>query len=129
MRLSAEGGDRKPATRWFSTLQDISEQKQAELRIRSQNRVLSVLSSINALIVRAGDIDELLEESCRIAVDAGHFSIAWIGLIDEATNALRFAAGYGAPADFYDSLRTSLPEVALNGESFLSVAFRQHKTM
>jgi PAS domain S-box-containing protein len=127
--LPEEASDSRRPMRWFSILQDVSDQKQAELRIRSQNRMLSILSSINALIVRAIDIDELLQESCRIAVEAGQFSIAWIGLIDEETRSLRFAAGYGAQPEFYDSLRTSLPEVDLDGDSFLAVAIRKHRTM
>src|SRR6267142_4241942 len=39
-------------TRWFSTLQDVTDQKQAENKIRRLNRVYAVLSGINALIVR-----------------------------------------------------------------------------
>jgi len=47
--------------------EDITEQKQAEIRIRGLNRVYAVLSGINTLIVRVRDRQELFEEACRIA--------------------------------------------------------------
>src|SRR5258706_290097 len=65
--------------RWFSTIQEVTEQKQAEERIRRLNRVFAVLSGINTLIVRVRDRQELFDEACRIAVEDGNFGIAWIG--------------------------------------------------
>ncbi|HKU46768.1 MAG TPA: response regulator, partial [Burkholderiales bacterium] len=40
-------------------------------RIERLNRTLEVLSAVNALIVRAGDRQALLEEACRIAIEKG----------------------------------------------------------
>jgi hypothetical protein len=51
-------------------------------RIERLNRTLEVLSAVNALIVRAGDRQALLDEACRIAVEKGGFRLAAIGLID-----------------------------------------------
>src|SRR6266852_5832075 len=76
-QADAEGG-----ARWFSTLQDVTEQKQTENKIRRLNRVHAMLSRINALIVRVRDRDELFREACRIAVEAGKFRLAWIGVVD-----------------------------------------------
>jgi diguanylate cyclase (GGDEF)-like protein/PAS domain S-box-containing protein len=64
---------------------DITLRKEAERKIRRLNHVYAVLSDINSLIVRVRDIDELLKEACRIAVEAGAFRMAWIGLIDPQT--------------------------------------------
>jgi diguanylate cyclase (GGDEF)-like protein/PAS domain S-box-containing protein len=71
--------------RWFNTIQDVTEQKQAEERIRRLNRVYAVLSGINALIVRVRDRQELFDEACRIAVEVGNFGMAWIGDFDRTT--------------------------------------------
>ena len=65
--------------------EDITEQKQAEIRIRGLNRVYAVLSGINTLIVRVRDRQELFEEACRIAVEDGKFGMAWIGEFDRTT--------------------------------------------
>jgi len=71
--------------RWFNTIQDVTEQKQAEEKIRRLNRVFAVLSGINTLIVRVRDRQELFDESCRIAVEDGNFGMAWIGELDRTT--------------------------------------------
>jgi diguanylate cyclase len=54
--------------------------KLAEQRNQRLQRVSTVLSDINALIVRANERDELFREACRIAVETGHFKKAWIGV-------------------------------------------------
>jgi diguanylate cyclase (GGDEF)-like protein/PAS domain S-box-containing protein len=77
------GADGVP--RWFCTLQDVTERKRAERRIQRLNRVYAVLSDINSLIIRSRDRDELYRESCRIAVTAGGFRLAWMGVVDRAT--------------------------------------------
>lgn len=62
--------------------EDITERKAAEDQIAFLNRVHAVLSGINTLIVRVTDRDELFTEACRIAVEAGGFRMAWIGIVD-----------------------------------------------
>jgi diguanylate cyclase (GGDEF)-like protein/PAS domain S-box-containing protein len=88
--------------RWFSTLQDVTDQKNAEGKIRRLNRVYAMLSGINTLIVRVRNRDELLNEACRIAVNNGHFGMVWVGMIEQNDHELRTAALYGFPADFED---------------------------
>jgi diguanylate cyclase (GGDEF)-like protein len=99
--------------------------EQAAARILRLNRVLSVLSSINGLIVRTIDLDELLREACRIAVEAGQFPKAWIGLVDAETKQLRFAAGHGATEAFYQALRLRLSEDTVDPRNFAATALRE----
>jgi diguanylate cyclase (GGDEF)-like protein/PAS domain S-box-containing protein len=68
--------------RWFNTLQDITDHKQSEDRIRRLNRLYAVLSGINTLIVRVRERGELFRDVCRIAVELGAFQLAWIELSD-----------------------------------------------
>ena len=58
---------------------DITDRKEAEARIQHLNRVYAVLSGINSLIVRVQDRRQLLQESCRLAVEQGRFRFAWCG--------------------------------------------------
>jgi diguanylate cyclase (GGDEF)-like protein/PAS domain S-box-containing protein len=81
--------------RWFNTLQDVTESKAAEERIRRLNRVYAVLSGINGAIVRIREQRELFDEACRVAVEAGRFVMAWIGLVDHETALVRPVAAYG----------------------------------
>jgi diguanylate cyclase (GGDEF)-like protein/PAS domain S-box-containing protein len=69
---------------------DISEQVQADRRIRYLNRVYAMTSSVNALIVHAERRAELFEQACRIAVDVGGFQLAMLGVL--APGGLDFVA-------------------------------------
>jgi len=120
--LPAEPGDEEGGRRWFNTLQNVSEQKLAEFKIRSLNRMHAVLSGINTLIVRAQDRDELFREACRIAVDVGTFPKAWIALVAEDGKSLRLAAGHGAGDAFLEDLRTRLTASTVGGHSVVARA-------
>jgi diguanylate cyclase (GGDEF)-like protein/PAS domain S-box-containing protein len=84
---------------------DITVRKEAEERIKRLNRMYSVLSGINSLIVRALDSDELLKEACRIVVEAGAFRLAWIGLIDARTLEGEVTAWCGGDARYVSGIR------------------------
>ncbi|MEI7483412.1 MAG: PAS domain S-box protein [Ignavibacteriota bacterium] len=62
---------------------DITERKKAEQEIENLNRVYSVISHINEMIVRTESKDELFRKACEIAVEQGKFRMSWIGLVDE----------------------------------------------
>jgi diguanylate cyclase (GGDEF)-like protein/PAS domain S-box-containing protein len=84
---------------------DISERKKAESRILYLNRVLSVLSGINTLIVRVRDPDELFKEACRIAVEEGGFAIAWLGIVDYSAMKVDLAASAGLNEELQTRIR------------------------
>lgn len=85
--------------------EDITERKAAEDQIAYLNRVHAVLSGINTLIVRVTDRDELFTESCRIAVEAGGFRMAWIGIVDPRTTQIVPIASAGADEEFMSALK------------------------
>jgi diguanylate cyclase (GGDEF)-like protein len=64
-------------------------------RVQRLNRTLSMLSAVNALIVRASDRQALLDEACRIAIDKGGFRLAAVGLLDHRLQAMQPAAAAG----------------------------------
>lgn len=75
--------------------EDMTERRLAEHKVARLNRVTTVLSAINALLVRATDRDELFREACRIAVEAGGFRMALIGVVDPGTGGLVSVASAG----------------------------------
>jgi diguanylate cyclase (GGDEF)-like protein/PAS domain S-box-containing protein len=87
-------------------VRDVTERKAAEFRIAYLNRVYAVLSGINTLIVRVLDRDELFREACRIAVEAGGFRMAWIGVVDPGTGKVALASSAGT----VDALLAGLKE-------------------
>ena len=94
--------------RWFNTLQDVTDQKQADERIRRLNRVYAVLSGINTLIVRVRDRDELFREACRIAVQSGQFPLAFVAVVDPRDQLLKAVAWAGDERGFVHLTRPTV---------------------
>jgi diguanylate cyclase (GGDEF)-like protein/PAS domain S-box-containing protein len=111
--------------------EDITEQKQAETRIKHLNRVYAVLSGINTLIVRVRDRDELFAGACRIAVEHGQFKMAWIGVVDRSTMKIAPIASAGADPEFLTLIRDrfSLLEDAPLGNTMSARAIKEKKAV
>ena len=117
-------------SRWFNTIQDVSEQKQAEERIKRLNRVYAVLSGINGAIVRIRDRRELFAEACRIAVEGGGFRMAWVGVADRAAGLVRPVAWAGEGArGFLDAAPLAIMETGPGGQGLAGRAVRERKPM
>jgi len=95
-------------------IQDISSRKQDESRIRKLSQIYATLSRTNETIVRATDIDQLYTRLIDAATSQGQFALAWIGLVDSATQWLE---PYPAASD-----ATGLEEFRMN----LAAAESQH---
>ena len=91
---------------------DITEKTRAEERILRLNRVYAVLSSINTLIVRVRDRDELFREACRIAVDAGEFVTADVVLFDADSKQAMLAASSSTDARYLEQQRAYMATVS-----------------
>jgi diguanylate cyclase (GGDEF)-like protein/PAS domain S-box-containing protein len=110
--------------RWtiVTLVRDITERKKSEERIRRLNRVYAVLSGINTLIVRVRDREELFKESCRVAVEAGGFSKAWIGIIDSSSGPFRIVAAHGGDPIFFQDLEKQLVRKITAGKGLVAQA-------
>jgi diguanylate cyclase (GGDEF)-like protein/PAS domain S-box-containing protein len=84
---------------------DITERTKQEDRIERLSRITAVLSGINSAIVRIRDRSELFEEACRIAVDHGRFSLAWVGILDRATMRIEPVVSRGIEQGLLQRLR------------------------
>ncbi len=106
------------------TNQDITEQKQAELRIRQFNRLYAVLSDVNKAIVREKDPQRMLSDACQIAVEKGGFRMAWVGMHDTAAQKVQPVASAGVVDGFLDLTNVDLRDKARcsgpSGRCFLS---------
>jgi len=118
--------DQGRPVRAIGTCRDISEQKQAEARIQHLNRVYDVLSEIDHVIVREKDPGSLLAAACRIAVEKGHFQMAWIAM-PGADGQLAIAAHAGATRDTLDVVAAVLRDDSGENFSFARLAFATGK--
>ena len=121
------GGPAEIATvaREFNRMLDTREA--ADARIRNLNRVYAVLSDINALIVRVRERQELFREACRIAVEAGQFRMAWIGVVDRDAGAVKPLAWDGDVRDFFDVAPLELTQPRPGGHGLTGKAVREKK--
>jgi diguanylate cyclase (GGDEF)-like protein/PAS domain S-box-containing protein len=88
--------------------EDITDRTRAETSVKHLNRVYSVLSGINTLIVRVGSREELFREACRIAVEAGGFRMSMICVVDPATQVMEPVASAGKDASLVEAVRVLL---------------------
>jgi PAS domain S-box-containing protein len=61
------------------TSQDITERKIADEALQRKTRALLLLSNCDQALVKINDEKDLLQEICRICVEAGNYPMAWIG--------------------------------------------------
>jgi diguanylate cyclase (GGDEF)-like protein/PAS domain S-box-containing protein len=106
------------ADRWMIVvmIRNVTERMRAERRIDRLNRLYAVLRGIHTLIVRIRDRDELFRQACRIAVEAGAFKMAWIGVIDPQTLDGKVVACCGAEEDYVQSIILTAREGSPNSE-------------
>ncbi len=89
---------------------DSRDQNLAEREVRKLNRLLSVLLSLDKMMVRTRDEESLYVETCRILVEKGEFRMAWIGLINDETQTVEPAHWYGVEDDYL----TKIKKIAVN---------------
>ncbi|MDP2239011.1 MAG: EAL domain-containing protein [Burkholderiales bacterium] len=105
--------------------EDITEQKQAEARIKRLNRVYAVLSGINEAIVRTGKRQDLFDEVCRIAVEQGRFRLAWIGLVDDHGLDVTPVARAGVDEGYLDNIKLTARDDAPDRCEMMARALRE----
>jgi diguanylate cyclase (GGDEF)-like protein/PAS domain S-box-containing protein len=107
---------------------DITARKEAEHKIRRLNRVHSVLSHINAALVRAKSRHELFDEACRIAVEDGGFGVAWIGIFNDFTRRVDSVAWAGTDALAFQK-QEGTRDLAIAGSEWLAHCIREKKPL
>jgi PAS domain S-box-containing protein len=113
----------KNRTICISSVRDITSRKEADDRILSTRRLYVVLSQINEAIVRVRDLETLLVEICRIAVEYGRFRMAWIGLVDKEKQIISPVAHAGFEDGYLATIHIPL-DTSLEGSGPTGCAFR-----
>ena len=82
---------------------DITDKKRTEEDLRRSNRALIVLKEAGRALLRAVDESSLIRESCRILVEEGGYSMAWVGYADDPSTKIVTPAGHwGIRSDYLD---------------------------
>lgn len=109
----------------------LSETNQAlgerDAHLTRLNSIHSMLSASNGAILRIRDPAELLHEACRIAVDIGEFRMAWVGLLDVATDGVNCAAHAGVGQNFIERVNLTRRDDQPEGRGLVGRVFREGK--
>jgi len=110
--------------RMIGTIQDITERKQAEEKLRLANRHLRMLSECNEALIRGTEENELFHSVCRIAVEIGGYRMAWVGLADHDPNrTVRPVARAGFDDGYLEAVRISWADTE-RGQGPAGIAIR-----
>lgn len=95
-------------------------------KISRLNRVRAVQSGISASIVRTRDRRQLFQEICDVAVQHGHFRMAWVGLTVADTTSVIPVAHSGHDDGYLDEFMQRPAEV-MGEHSVIAEAVRQRR--
>ncbi|MGM0691092.1 MAG: EAL domain-containing protein [Pseudomonadota bacterium] len=96
------------AERLVSIAEDVTNEREAYRALEHQKDLYDLLSQTNQAITRCRSADELFETACRVAVEHGHLTFAWIGLIDMETGAVDPVKQFGDQVGYVDNLEVSI---------------------
>ena len=108
---------------------DITERKEAADRIIHLNRVYSMLSGINSLVVRVRNRDELFREACRVAVEAGGFRMAMIAIVDSSNGTIVPAASAGKDEELLSNIKELLSSSEEAPRTMVARAIKEKKAI
>jgi len=109
-----------------SVVRDITERKNYEINLQRMNRIYSVLSNINQLIVRTSDRKKIYDEVCRISVENGKFVFAVIGILDADRDKVNMVSSYGFDNGYSLKMKISLSDPAY-GSGPVGTSIKEHK--
>jgi PAS domain S-box-containing protein len=114
--------------RMLGTHTDIDREKQAQARIDRLTGLYSALSQTGQAMVRAADPQGLYRDVCRIAVEQGRLSMAWVGTVDAAHDEVVPVASFGDGTGYAEHARIVLDAAQPEGRgpAALSIRNGQH---
>jgi signal transduction histidine kinase/CHASE3 domain sensor protein len=90
---------------YYHLEREIARRQRSESRLIHLNRLYAFLSQANQVMVRGPARDELFREVCRVAVEHGQFSMAWIGTREPETELIKPVAWWGREDGYLQAVR------------------------
>jgi diguanylate cyclase (GGDEF)-like protein/PAS domain S-box-containing protein len=108
-------------------LQDITQRRTAELKIKRQSQLYAALSECNQAIVHCSSQDQLFASVCQTAVSLGGMKMACIGMLDPSTQRVLPVASFGAGAVNLDGIEVSASGDSVFGRGSVGTAIREDR--
>ncbi len=110
-----------------ASIRDITDSCAAAAKIQRLTRFYAALSQCNRAIVDSASQDDLFRQVCRIAVASGGMKMAWIGLVDGASQRVEPAASYGEGLAFLEDAEISVAANAPAGRGLTGATIRENR--
>ncbi len=108
---------------------DVTTRNESERQARRISRLYATSSRINHTIFTLPDRRSILQAACDIAVEAGDFRLAWIGVLNEATTWLDVAAYAGSAPAYLRNIRVTTSGDEPEGRGPMGTAIRERRTV
>ncbi len=95
---------------------DITERKAMTNKINKLNRLYTILSNVNQVLVRDNNIDELLNRICQVIIENGSYKSAWIGTIDKKDNNLSILSSAGVHSQLINNVDIDIAKPNLENQ-------------
>ena len=108
-------------------LDEIFERRKAEVELIKVNRLYTVISLINQMIVRNQVRETIFTEACNIVIEHGKFQMAWIGLLDEKKDSIIPVTWAGAEMGYLTTIKKISTKNISEGNGPTGKAVREGK--
>jgi diguanylate cyclase (GGDEF)-like protein/PAS domain S-box-containing protein len=108
---------------------DVTERKQAEIKIKRLSELYVVLSQCNQAIVRSRSAEDLFAKICHDVVSFGGMKMAWIGLVDAGSQQVRVATAYGDDHGYLNDIEINVDADSAFGRGPTGVSIRENKVV
>lgn len=125
IEVHANRADGPGDVRYLLLLRDLGPEQDTPTRDGRLARPYQALSALNAAVRHTRDETLLLNMTCRLTVDLGGFTMAWIGAPAEGGDEIRPVAQYGSGLAFLDGIRVSSDPGKVEGQCPAGIAFRE----
>ena len=112
----------------MTLLVDVTQRNAESRRVRRIGRLYATSIQINRTIFGLPDRASILQAACDIAVKAGNFRLAWIGLLNEETKYLDVVAYAGLAVDYVRNIRVTVRDVP-EGRGPMGIAMRERRVV
>jgi PAS domain S-box-containing protein len=119
--------DIRQLTLMMDTVWKIVLRKETEQKLKKANRLYAVISQVNQAIVHNRSRQKLLEEICRVAIDFGKFSMAWIGLLNNETDKVEPVAFAGEEKGYLSEIFQITLDKKLGGAGPVGTSIRTNR--
>ncbi len=104
-----------------------AERHRDQVRLKSLTQLYAAMNKSNQAIARCHNQAELFPQICQEVVQSGGMKMAWIGLLDEASQMIVPAAAFGSGIAYLEGIEISASADKASGRGPAGIAMREDR--